>query len=268
MRGCVSKRNNGTYAYTIEMGKHPETGKRRQKMKAGFATRKEAEQALAQALAELGRGSYVEETKETVQEYFTKFLALKRQSLRPGTVKTYKWLINYHIIPQLGQLLLAKLTPYHLTAMYEKLKVENNLSPQTINHVHKTIHDGLATAVRFETLSRNVATLVKPPKIPKTKMNVWTDTQVVEFLNYAKQYRYYMIILLAVSCGLRRGEAIALRWEDVDLAKGILTVNQSYTRGEIGYIFQSPKTKAGIRTMALPQLTIDALKRQKILQAQ
>lgn len=77
-----------------------------------------------------------------------------------------------------------------------------------------------------------------------------------------------MIILLAATCGLRRGEAIALRWEDVDLAKGTITIVQSYSRGERGHIFQKPKTKAGIRTIALPQITIDALKKQKVLLAQ
>ncbi len=268
MRGCISKRKNGTYAYTIEMGKHPETGKRRQKMKAGFASRKEAEAALAQALSDLGRGSYLEPTKKTVQEYFTEFLEAKRQRSRPGTVKTYKWLINCHITPRLGQIPLAKLTPQHLVNVYGDLKKENKLAPQTINHVHKVIHDGLATAMRHELIHRNVAALVQPPRVPKTKANVWTDEQLVQFLDYAKSYRYYMIILLAATCGLRRGEAIALRWIDVDLKAGTLTVNQSYTRGERGHIFQEPKTKAGIRTIALPQITLEALKRQKILLAQ
>lgn len=94
MRGCVTKRTNGTYAYTIELGKHPETKKRRQKMKAGFATKKEAESALSRALTELGRGSYVEQTTETVQEYFTNFLTAKRQNLRPGTFRTYKSMLT------------------------------------------------------------------------------------------------------------------------------------------------------------------------------
>ncbi|WP_053372906.1 site-specific integrase [Paenibacillus sp. FJAT-27812] len=77
-----------------------------------------------------------------------------------------------------------------------------------------------------------------------------------------------MIILLAATCGLQRDEAIAFRWEDIDLAKGTITVVQSYTRGERGHIFQEPKTKAGIRTIALPQMTIEALKKQKVLLAQ
>jgi len=148
------------------------------------------------------------------------------------------------------------------------LRVEKKLAPQTANHVHKVVHDGLATAVRHESLHRNVAALVQPPKVPKSKMSVWTDEQLVEFLNYTKHYRYCMIILLAATCGLRRGEAIALRWEDVDLTKGTITINQSYTRGERGHIFQEPKTKAGIRTIALPQMTIEALKKQKVLLAQ
>lgn len=268
MRGCISKKGKGTYAYTIEMGKHPETGRRRQKMKSGFASRKEAEAALAQALAEVGRGSYITETKETVQDYFTKYLDLKRPQLRPGTVKTYKWLINYHIIPKLGQIPLAKLVPHHLVSMYEKLRIEAGLSPQSINHVHKVLHDGLATAVRHEVLTRNVAALVKPPKIPKAKTTVWTSEQLTQFLQYTEPYRYHMIILLAATCGLRRGEAIALRWEDIDLKARTLTVKQSYTRGEKGHIFQEPKTASGIRTMAIPDVTMTALKKQKVLQAE
>jgi len=234
----------------------------------GLTTRKEAETALADALSELGCGSYLEPTRKTVQEYFTEFLAGKIPQLRPGTVKTYKWLINYHIIPKLGQIPLAKLTPQHLVSMYDKLRVENNLSPQTINHVHKVIHDGLATAMRHELIHRSVASLVQPPKVQKPQLTVWTDEQLVQFLEYAKPSRYYMIILLAATCGLRRGEAIALRWKDVDLKAGTITVCQSFSRGERGHTFQEPKTKAGIRTIALPQITIDAIKRQKILLAQ
>jgi integrase len=77
-----------------------------------------------------------------------------------------------------------------------------------------------------------------------------------------------MIILLASTCGLRRGEAIALRWEGVELKARTLTVKQSYTRGEKGHIFQEPKTAAGIRTMAIPDVTMTALKKQKVLQAE
>ncbi|WP_322904827.1 tyrosine-type recombinase/integrase [Paenibacillus sp. SGZ-1009] len=268
MRGCISRRKNGTYAYTIEMGKHPKTGRRRQKMKAGFETKKEAEKALSIALAEIGRGKYVEETKETVQEYFTNYLEIKKPNLRPGTVKTYKWLINYHIIPKLGQIPIVRLTPSHLASMYEQLRVTEGLSPQTINHVHRVLYDGLATAVRHEVLGRNVAALIRPPKIPKYKANVWTAEQLMKFLDYVKPYRYYMIILLAATCGLRRGEAIALRWEDVDLHAKTITVNQSYTNGEKGFIFQPPKTAAGIRTISLPDITVQALKKQKVIQAQ
>jgi len=156
--------------------------------------------AIIVSLLTFGCGNYIEQTKETVQEYFTKFLAMKRQNMRPGTVKVYKWLVNGHIIPQLGQIPLVRLTPHHLVTMYETLRIKKKLSPQTINHVHKVIYDGLATAVRHESLHRNVAALVQPPKASKTKMNVWTDEQLARFLNYVKQYRYYMIILLAAAC--------------------------------------------------------------------
>lgn len=167
MRGCISKRKNGTYAYTIEIGKV--NGKRKQQMKAGFVTKKEAEAALAQVLSELGRGSYIEETKETVQEYFTKFLTMKRPNLRPGTVKTYKWLINYHIIPQLGQIPLVKLTPHHLVTMYETLRVEKKLSPQTVNHIHKVIHEVLLLPFGTNRFIATLPRLSNRPKYPRPK---------------------------------------------------------------------------------------------------
>ncbi|CAM4051284.1 hypothetical protein SAEN111111_05455 [Saccharibacillus endophyticus] len=142
-------------------------------MKAGFVTKKKTEQALAKMLTELGRGSYIEETTESVQDYFLKYLELKRPNVRPGTMKTYKWLVNYHIIPKLGQIPIAKLKSAHLVAMYERLRVEDGLSPQSVNHVHKVLHDALAIAVRHETLHRNVATgqAAKNPKSQNKRLD-------------------------------------------------------------------------------------------------
>lgn len=78
--------------------------------------------------------------------------------------------------------------PQQLVDMYERLQHgEKQLSAQTINHVHKVLHDGLETAVKWEIIAKNVSKLVKPPKIPKTEMKVWTEEELVQFLNLTKQ---------------------------------------------------------------------------------
>ncbi|MDF9839068.1 MULTISPECIES: site-specific integrase [unclassified Paenibacillus] len=265
MRGCVSKRGN-KWCYVVEYGRHPETGKRRQKSKSGFATKVEAEKALSKVLHEMNTDTFIETTKDDVTTFITTWLAQKKMTIRPGTYKTYRWLVNYHIIPQLGQLKVANLLPQHLVSMYERMQGgEKKLSPQTINHVHKVLHDALKTAVQWGLLTRNVSELVKPPKIPKAETKVWNEEELMEFLEFTKDSRYYIIFLLAATTGMRRGEVLALRWEDVDLKAGKVTVRRSYTRGVVGHIFQEPKTKAGIRSIVLPQQTTDALKKQRLL---
>ncbi|WP_339803294.1 site-specific integrase [Paenibacillus sp. FSL R5-0744] len=265
MRGCVSKRGN-KWCYVVEYGRHPETGKRRQKSKSGFETMVEAEKALTKALHELNTDTFIEPTKDDVATFFTSWLAQKQMNVRPGTYKTYRWLVNYHIIPQLGQYKMVNLSPQHLVSMYDRLQNgERKLSPQTINHVHKVLHDALKMAVQWGQLTRNVSDLVKPPKLPRAETKVWTENELVKFLEFTKNSRYYIIFLLAATTGMRRGEVLGVKWDDIDLKAGKLTVRRSYTRGLVGHIFQEPKTRAGIRSIVLPQQTIDALKQHRLL---
>jgi len=264
MRGCVSKRGS-KWSWVVEMGKNSE-GKRRQKSKGGYESKADAEKALQKVLHELNTDTYIEPTKDDVTTFFTSWLAQKQMHIRPGTYKTYRWLVNYHIIPQLGQIKMVNLSPQHLVSMYERLgSGEKHLSPQTINHVHKVLHDALETAVKWELLVKNVARLVKPPQIPKSETKTWTDEELMQFLEFTKNSRYHIIFLLAATTGMRRGEVLGVKWEDISLETGKLCVRRSYTRGVVGHIFQEPKTAAGIRTIVLPQQTVDALKKHRLV---
>lgn len=265
MRGCISKRGN-KWAFVVEYGKHPETGKRRQKTRSGFDTKAEAERELAKVLHELNTDTYIEPTKDDFSTYMTSWLAQKKLSIRPGTYKTYRWLVNYHIIPELGQHKMVNLLPQHLVSLYERLQNgEKRLSSQTIVSIHRVIHDALNTAVKWELLSKNVAHVVKPPKVVSKEMTVWSDEELAQFLEFTKNSRYYIIFLLAATTGMRRGEVLGVKWEDIDLSTGRLSVRRSYTRGLVGHIFQEPKTTSGIRTIVLPQLTIEALKKHRLV---
>ncbi|MFS0724994.1 Arm DNA-binding domain-containing protein [Paenibacillus sp. 1P07SE] len=97
------------------MGKNRE-GKRRQKSKGGYESKVDAEKALQKVLHELNPDTYIEPTKDDKATFFTSWLAQKQMNIRPGTYKTYRWLVNYHIIPQLGQIKMVNLSPQHLAA--------------------------------------------------------------------------------------------------------------------------------------------------------
>lgn len=264
MRGCITKRR-GKWYYVYDVGLHPDTGRRKQKWSRGFDTKQEAERALTKALNEFGQTGNIELTQETVKDYFSSWLAQKRQQVRPGTYNTYMWLVNTHIIPSLGKMKLKNITPPHLVQLYNQL-LAKGLAPQTIKHISKILHDAFETALKWGQLNRNVAKLVKTPKVPRYEMKIWDETQVNTFLKSTENTRYFTLFLLAISTGMRKGEILALKWEDIDFANSRLTVRRSYVRGYKGFMFQEPKTTAGIRNILLPDQTVQSIKKHKINQ--
>lgn len=201
-------------------------------------------------------------TDETVASYFESWLQQKKQYVRPGTYNMYAWVVNYHLVPRLGVVKLSKLTPQHLLAAYDEMQ-EDGLSPQTAKHVHKILNDGLETAVKWGMVDTNVAKLVKAPKVPKKEMRVWDEKQLAQFFREFTNERYYTLFLVAATTGMRRGEVLGLKWGDIDFEKKKLSVRRAYVRGYDGYTFQEPKTAAGVRTIALPEQTIKALKKHR-----
>src|SRR5262249_54609022 len=104
---------------------------------------------------------------------------------------------------------------------------KGGLSPQTVMHMHRVLKLALKQAVRWELLHRNAADAVQPPKIEKRRMSAYDMTQTAAMLAALKHHRIYVPALLAVLCGLRRGEIAALRWRAVDLENGSLAVVES-----------------------------------------
>lgn len=267
MRGCVSKRGS-SWGYVAEIGNNAE-GKRRQQSKSGFSTKQEAEKALAQVLHELDGGTHTKPTKEKIGRFFLEvWLPHKKQHICPGTYKYYYWYITGYIVPRLGNIGLDKLTPQHLISLYDDLKYgERKLAPQTIKHLHKILSDGMETACKWGLIRNNTVKLVKPPSVPRGEMKVWTEEQLICFLEQVKSTRYYVYFLLAATTGMRRGEVLGLRWEDIDFDTAKLTVRRSLSRGYKGHTIQELKTAAGIRTVTLPQQTVAALRKHKLHQA-
>jgi len=134
-------------------------------------------------------------------------------------------------------------------------------------HVHRTLSQALAHAVKAGVLFKNPAEQVKPPRPPSREIAILSKAEVATLLRAAEGSPLYLPVLVAVTTGMRRGELLGLRWSDIDLKAARLTVNQSLERSKGKTTFKSPKTHGSRRSITLPALTVEALKEHRSRQA-
>ena len=248
MRGSI-KKDGSTWNVVFDLGKDPITGKRKQKRKRGFKTKKEAEKYLNEQLNSLDKGTYFEPSEMTLSDYLDYWLEnYAKLTTANKTYEGYSYIIRQHLKPSLGNIKLSKLQPSHLQEYYaQKLingKIEGGgLSPQSVKHHHRLISKTLKDAVKWQLIVRNVAEAVTPPKTKKVEMQTWDEEQVKTFLQVAKDSYYYPVYLTAINTGMRRGEVLGLRWQDIDFDNNVIYVRQSLqeVRG-VGLTFKEPKS--------------------------
>jgi integrase len=261
MQGSVRK-HGASWRYAIYLG--VENGKRKYLRKGGFRTQREAQKAMREVLSSKDKGSFVEPTQITVGEYLTKWLEDKSTVVRFGTMRKYKWMVNYRIVPVLGSISLQSLSPQHVQSFYNSLRTgDAPLSPRSILHVHRILHEALDRARRWELVVKNVVSAVETPKVNKPEMKVWTAEESREFLRIARGNRYYVAFALALETGMRQGEILALRWSDVNLESAELHVKQTDYLGHVNH----PKTIQGRRTIPLTPFMMQVLRSHRVAQA-
>lgn len=268
MKGHIRRRGDRSWAIVIELDRDPLTGKRRQKWHTVTGTKRDAERRLTELLHQVNSGTYVEPTKFTVGAFLERWLQDYAQgAVRPTTLDSYRYLIERHIAPALGRIPLGALKPLDLQRFYaEKLKSgrldgRGGLSARSVQYIHGLLRESLGSAVKWELISRNPAEAVNPPRQDRREMQVLDIGDVQAFLEVARGTRFYALWMLDVTTGLRRGELLGLRWQDVDLEAGILTVRQTLVclRGKI-LIQPRAKTQKSIRVVSLPEMTLAALR--------
>lgn len=258
MRGHLYRRG-GTWTYVVDAGRDP-TGRRHQKSKGGFRTRKEAEVALHSAMHALQQGVYVEPTKLTVAEFLREtWLPAAKGTLRPTTYSSYEMHVRCYLVPAFGHLRIQQLAPPLINTFYGSLQEGWNgrqaLSPASVRRIHATLHRAFRDAVRWQLIVRNPASGADPPRAGRPEVRVWTPDQLRTFLRGARGDRNFVLWLFYVLTGTRRGEALALRWSDVDLAIGNATIRRSLVPVDHRLVFGEPKTDRGRRRISLdPQL--------------
>lgn len=265
MRGAVVKRGK-TYSYVVPVGRDPRTGRKRQKWVGGFRTKKACEDALGEALGRVQAGTFSPDVgRTTVKQYATDWLAAVEPTIRPSTFSSYRSVMENYVVPRLGPVRLSALTPAQLGRFYAELgasggKTGGPLSPTTVRYAHTVLGKALQDAVGWGLLARNVVRAAKPPRKASTDMKVWSPQDARRFLELVKADRLYALWFLLLTTGMRRGEAVGLRWGDLDLEGGALSVRRAIASVDGAAVEMEPKTAKGRRSIALDPVTVEVLR--------
>ena len=249
-----------------------ETEERRRETKVGFATQKQCQAAMNKLLVAVEQHAYAAPTKASVREYLTKeWLPAVKATIRPSTYNSYVQHVECHIAPHIGSVKLAKLSGSQVNALYAELAEtgkkdgKTGLSPMTIHHVHSCLHKACKDAVRWGHISRNPLDAADPPRKKgdgTREMRTWTKEQLKAFLESVADERLSPLWHTIAMTGMRRGEAIGLRWSDVDLENGRLSVRRALIPINREVVVSEPKTIKGRRVIALDPGTVEVLKGQ------
>jgi integrase len=261
----TTKRGDVSYLVRVELPADPTTNQRRQRAKA-FPTKKAAETELAKWITEVERGTAVDVSRLTLAEYLTNWLDGLGQSVRPQTRRRYTDLMRQHVATRLGSVLLAKLAAPDVRQLYSDL-LGAGLSNMTVRMVHMVLHRALKQAVQDDLIGRNVTEAVKAPRRTTPEYTAWTAEQAARFLLAADHSDEPALWRLALLTGMRRGELLGIKWEDIDFDRGTLAVQRSRSRSASGgWTIGAPKTASGRRSVALPPTVVEVLRRQRTRQ--
>jgi integrase len=254
-QGSVSKTKNdqGLWVGRVDLGIAPDGRRVRKMVKA------KTKDALAQKMAEIRatrdqlHGTV--DGRTTTRQWLEQWLS----DVLPGTVtastaESYRIIAEAYVIPQIGRVPLLKLGPEHVNRMMRNLEAQG-LSPRTRQYARAVLRRALGQAQRWGKVDRNAAALVDAPKKAAAKIDDALDAdQAAAVLVAASGDRLEALAVLVLAIGVRQGEALRLRWDDVDLKAATVRI-------------QSAKSDAGIRTIALPGFVVGALKEHRRRQA-
>jgi integrase len=253
--GSITRRKDGLYMarYTVETA----TGTARKTLYG--KTRKEAGEKLTEALANAQKGITADAGAMTVGAFIERWLEDSvRGSVRQSTYQRDESLCRIHIVPALGKKKLKNLNAADVQRFY-RAKLDSGLSSATVHKLHVILHKALGQARRWGLVPRNVADDVDLPKVHKVEVRPLTKEQARGLLETARGDRLEALYVVAVQCGLRQGELLALRWEDIDLETRTLQVRRTITRDGGKHAVGPTKTAKGRRTVRLTQDATEAL---------
>lgn len=260
MKGYFRKRGD-KWSFTLDIGIDPITGKRKQKTKNGFKTKKEAQNAAAAIITEIEKGIYFDDKHVTLLDIWEKLQPIRKAELKKTSFEKQKRLMKLYVLPLFGYKKLKDIKPFMIQSYYTELK-EKGLSNGTISNIHRCFRVIFKHAVEWEIVHDDVMTKVKKPREEQMEMKTWNVQECNRFLEYLKRIdnkKYYIFFLLAIYTGMRRGELLALTWKDIDFINKRIFITKALTKTDEGLAVDSPKTKSSYRSISISNFVIEQL---------
>jgi integrase len=271
--GSIFQRKDGRWCGMLSL-RWPD-GRRRRKSFFG-TTAAHVQDQLLKARSDQRGGLPVAIEQQTVKQFLDRWLEDSvKPSVRPTTHQQYHQHVRLYLGPSLGRHQLPKLSPQHVQSFVNE-RLKTNLSPRTVQLSLVILRHALDTAMKWDLVGRNVAKLVDSPRVKHHEITPLDPIQARKFLGAAKGRRLEALYSVALSLGLREGEALGLRWKDIDLESGQLTIRQIVQRiggkrfgtGPGKLVFSEPKTDRSRRTLQMPDLLVKSLRAHRSRQLQ
>ncbi len=259
MAGQLVQRGKNKWLVRVFLGRDA-NGKRKYYSKVVHGTKKEAQTYLTKLLRQRDTGELVEPSRKYLKDYLQEWLETAvRPRVREVTFESYQDVIRLYIVPHLGDTRLTDLTPAQIQAAYNALS-EQGLSARTVRYAHSILRDALEQAVKWQMLPRNPAQYVDLPRQKKKEMRALSPQEAKRFLEEAAYSRWQALFSLLITTGMRPGEALGLKWEDIDFHKGRVSIRRTMTRdGRL----EEPKTPGSRRVISLPKSVLIDLKNHR-----
>lgn len=257
-----NKDGSKSYQIVIELDRDPITGKRIRHYKSVKGTKKQANAMLHNLLAQYNSGNVVNTTTLSLGSWIDQWLKTYLPNIEGSTRNSYEEKIRNYIKPSLGTIPLKILTANAIQALVNDM-LKKGLSPKTIRNTYNILHPALEKAVLLRMLPHNPCIGVVLPKLQRPKVNIYNQTQSKQVLAAAEGTDIYIMLLLGLTVGMRRGEIAALRWENVDFVNKTIHICESRSHANKTVVQKTPKTEAGDRTVAVGQDVMAALQKAK-----
>ena len=275
--GNIRRRTDGRWEVRLSAGIDYKTGKPR-RTSTCCNTRQEAIAILQQQAHEVRTQGWRDPMSVTLGEWYEYWLdTYMKDTVKQSTYASYRSYLNKHFCV-LGKILLKKLEPHTLQEFYNYKFREEGLSPKTLRNYHMALHKCLQQAVKERLLVYNPCDAVTLPSGERPEIVVFSNDQQRALVQASYRHRYGVVIRLDLCTGLRMGELLALKWEDIDFSTAQLHVRRTINRlakyeahdgeNKTEIVFGTPKTKNSRRTIPLTRTMVDELTRWKKQQEQ
>jgi integrase len=264
MKGHIRERSPGHWAIVIDA--RDAAGKRKRRWFSFQGSKREAQRRCAELIADTRGGAAASPERITVAEYLARWVEHMRPLVSPKTHQRYGDLVRNNLTPALGATPVAKLNAMQISAAYSAM-ITHGLSALTVSHNHRLLSNALKHAVRWRILSVNPCDDVRPPRIERREMKVWSTQTMAAALDAANGWRCHIPIVLASLCGMRVGEIAAVRWRHVDLDRALVAVVEAVEQTRAGVRVKPPKSGKG-RSVTLPALAVVELRAWRARQAE